>query len=330
MFASSYLKIFFLSLIILICTIKTYGQTRVNNTQNLKFGVFAHYLHGLQNLKQPWNQGKTTSWDVCVNEFNVKTFVNNLVAVKADYVIFTLGQIDRFFCIPNTYYETVTGYKRGEATAHRDLITDLYNELNKHKIKLFLYTTGDGPRADMVAAKALHNSSSRNKDGKFAADHDWVNNWSKVLRSISLQYGSKVSGWWVDGCYGFVGYNTTLLKPIYTALKSGNPNSIVALNGGPSNSVYKNVLENYTAGESSALTDFPKAKYLKGYKWHILSYLGSEWSNQGSRFSSEYLTNYIKKVNSLNGMVTIDVCVLRDGTIDAEQMKTLVKARSIK
>jgi hypothetical protein len=297
-------------------------------TQNLKFGIFVHYLHGLQNSMQPWNQGKSTNWDDCVNDFNVKTFVKSLVAVKADYVIFTLQQIDRFFCIPNSYYENITGYKRGMATSHRDLINDLYNELSKHKIKLFLYITGDGPRADMVAARALKNSSARNKDGKFIADKDWVNNWSKVLRSISLQYGNKVSGWWVDGCYGFVGYNAALLKPIYMALKAGNPNSIVALNGGPSDLVSKNVIENYTAGESSALTDFPKTIYSKNYKWHILSYLGSEWAKQGSRFSSEYLTNYIRKVNRLKGMVTIDVCLLRDGNIDPEQLKNLVKARS--
>jgi alpha-L-fucosidase len=296
----------------------------------LHFGLLFHYLNALQNTLPPWNQNKITSWDECVNDLNVATLANEVKNTGAEYVILTTQQIDRYFCFPNSVYEKATGYKRGDATSHRDLISDLYQALGKYHIKLFLYATGDGPRADDKASIALNNPSkhpSLKAGNPFQVDKAWVTSWSAIIKSISLQYKNKISGWWIDGCYGFIGYNRLLLSKIKNAAKSGNPNAIVALNRGPGEKVIPYSLDDYTAGETNDFKDMPYRSFetRNKTKWHTLSYLGSDWSKPGIKYTTEFMINYINKVKSLNGMVTLDVCLHRDGTIDSAQYTYLKK-----
>lgn len=303
------------------------AKAPVPKSKPLHFGVFFHYLNSLQNTKQPWNMGKVTSWDECVNELNVNKIAEQVSAIGADYVIFTTGQIDKYMCFPNTTYETLTGYKRGEATSHRDVISELSGALRKKGIKLFLYSTGDGPRTDDKASRALNNPGIRlPKDGVFKIDKLWVLSWSRIIKSISLQYGSKITGWWFDGSYDFIGYNNALLGNYQNAAKAGNKKALVAFNfTGPRDQVQIQTVGNYTAGESDFFKADPKVKLARqNVKWHILSYLGNGWSNSGIRYTSDYMSSFLKKVKQVNGMVTVDVCLLRDGTIDPEQY-TLLK-----
>jgi hypothetical protein len=294
------------------------------------FGIFFHYLYGLQNAKAPWNQGKITSWDDCVNELDVNKIAAQVKEIGADYVVITAQQSNKYFCFPNRTYEQLTGYKRGEATSHRDLISDLYTALHKKGIKLFLYMTGDGPKNDQQASFALKNPSVKQaRTGSFKVDKLWVTSWSQIIRSISLQYGKKISGWWFDGSYDFIGYNNTLLTDYLYAAKAGNRNALVAFNfKGPQNEVAANTVGNYTAGESDKFESIPSSGFENSKKrWHILSYLGTTWANPGIRYPAEYMSSYIRQVKALNGMVTIDVCLLRDGTIDPTQYNFLKSLR---
>lgn len=299
----------------------------ITGYRQLHYGIFFHYLNGLQNTKMPWNQGKVTSWDECINDLNVDNLSEQVKQIGADYVIITTGQIDRFLCFPNTTYENLTGYKRGDATSHRDIISELYTALNIRGIKLFLYVTGDGPRADTKAGKALNNPSfdASVNNGKFLVDSAWVVSWSRIIKSISLQYRKKVVGWWFDGSYDFIGYNDLLLTKYLRAARAGNNSALVAFNfNGPRDLVKITTIGNYTAGESDKFEDFPTIQFKRSkVKWHILSYLGTTWAQPGIRYSADYMSSYIRKVHSLNGMVTIDVCLLRNGTIEPEQFKFL-------
>jgi len=298
--------------------------------KTLHFGIFFHYLNGVQNTKAPWNQGKVTSWNDCVNDLNVEKIAKELAAIHADYMVITSEQIDKYFCFPNSTYEQLTGYKRGEATSQRDLISELYAALNKKGIKLFLYVTGDGPRADSKASLALDNPSSRAENkGQFKADERWVKSWSLIIKSISLQYGKKITGWWFDGSYNFIGYNDALLKNYMNAAKAGNEEALVAFNFlGPKDVVGINTIGNYIGGESDKFESLPTPEFKTSkIKWHILSYLGNGWSQPGLRYTADYMSTYIKKIKSLNGMITVDVCLLRDGTIDAAQYDFLKRLK---
>ncbi|OKS87028.1 alpha-L-fucosidase [Mucilaginibacter polytrichastri] len=325
-------KIGLLSIILFTLTNCLFAQRA--KTKKMHFGVFFHYLHFFQNEKEPWNQGKTTSWDSCVNSLNVNLIADQASKMKAEYVIFTTQQADQFLCLPNATYEKMTGYKRGEVTPNRDLISDLYTALAKKHIKLFLYATGDGPRADRKASLALHNPSI-NPDAKpntFNVDQQWVTSWSTIIRSISLKYKNKISGWWIDGCYPFIGYNKKFLIQMVAAAKAGNKNALVGLNSGPADKVVVyNVdgynIGNYTAGESNKFEDLPAVKSKKGVQWHILSYLGSNWAQPGLRYSPEYMSLYINKIAKANGMVTVDLNLRRDGSIDPQQYDFMLKLK---
>lgn len=297
--------------------------------RSLHFGIFFHYLYGLQNTKAPWNQGKITSWDDCVNELDVNKIADQAKEIGADYVVITAQQSNKYFCFPNHTYEQLTGYKRGEATSHRDLISDLYTALHKKGIKLFLYITGDGPKDDQQASLALKNPSVRRaKSGAFKVDNLWVTNWSRIIKSISLQYGEKISGWWFDGCYDFIGYNRALLNNYLNAAKAGNKSALVAFNfKGPQNAVAANTVGNYIAGESDKFESNPAAAQNSKVKWHILSYLGTTWAQPGIRYPADYMSSYINQVKANNGMITVDVCLLRDGTIDPIQYNFLKNIR---
>ena len=109
-----------------------------------KFGVFVHYLAGLQNNPDHVaSLGRRTSWDDCVREFDTEKFAERMHEAGAGYVIFTMMQRSRFLIAPNATFDRKTGYKPGEACATRDLVEDLYQSLNK-RIALMLYWTGTG------------------------------------------------------------------------------------------------------------------------------------------------------------------------------------------
>lgn len=260
------------------------------------------------------NKGKITSWNNCVNEFNAKKFAADVAETGASYVLFTTQQNDQYFSCPNTTYEKITGYKRGVATPHRDLINDVYIALKAKGIALMLYVTGNGPYKDEQALNAMNNRTLAT----------FVKSWAKVLADISMRYKAKVKGWWVDGAYPFIGYNDSLLAVLRSALNSGNKNSIIAFNQAPKDSVsFYTRLDDYTAGEMYHINSFPRTRFIKNAQWHAITFLGKDWGYPGLRFKYEEVVNYIKGCNNKGGVVTLDICLLRDGSLDIEQKEFL-------
>lgn len=301
--------------------------------RNAKFGVLVHYLEKNQNEQQPWNMGKKTSWDSCVNDFDVNLFAEQMHEIGAGYVIFTIYQGSKYMCIPNETYEKMTGYARGEATSNRDLVADLYDALKVYHIKLMLYVTGDGTYNDAHSYKVFQSPMMNwvKNGNKFIVTQAWVDNWSKVLEDMSLRYGKKISGWWVDGSsgplHGGHAYNDTLLAGLYQALKAGNTESAVGFNPSPQPKViYFSKWDDYTAGEMYPLTDLPPAGSdgkINGIQWQITSFIGTSWLNPDIRFTKEYLVNYLDRCKALGGAVTLDACVLRNGSIAPAQLAFL-------
>lgn len=296
--------------------------------QKAGYGVFVHYLEDLQNNPETIHSlGKKTSWDECVREFDVERFADSMAQARAGYVIFTMHQRTKFLIAPNSTFDNLTGYKPGEACSTRDLVEDLYRALSKRKIPLMLYWTGDGPREDSRAAKALGWADP--------IPVDYVKKWASVVREYGERYKDKVVGWWVDGCYRFIGYNEEKLKILADALKAGNPNRIIALNPGVEEKVsFYTVLDDYTCGEQNEFHDMPAQRWINGVQWHILSFLGcggshigAAWAMPGTKYSKADLIEYISDVNRLGGVVSIDVMVYRDGALDRSQLEILKALR---
>ena len=285
------------------------------------FGVFVHYLNGLQNNREQLHSlSKETDWNQCVHEFNTERFAQIMHEAGAGYVIFTLMQVTRQMIAPNAVYDRITGYKPGEACAQRDLVEDLYTSLNRRGIPLMLYFTGDGPRADPKAGPAFGCSSP--------VTIEFVRKWASVAEEYGIRYGHKVAGYWTDGMYPFIGYDDEKLGIMARALKAGNPNRIIALNRGVDPKVMPYTrYEDFTAGEQNHFSDIPPSRWLDGEQWHILSFLGPAWAQPGCGYSKKKLAQYVSNVHSRGGVVSIDAMLYRDGLLDRSQVELLKAVR---
>jgi hypothetical protein len=318
-------------LFIALTTVASHAASHNPNTDwfhKAGYGVFVHYLWDLQNEPQQIHSlGRQTSWDECVREFDVQRFADAMAEAGAGYVILTMHQRTRFLIAPNATFDRLTGYHPGEACATRDLVEDLYQALHRKKIPLLLYWTGDGPREDAKAAAALGWTET--------VSADYVKKWAAVAQEYGERYGDKVAGWWVDGCYPFIGYDDGKLGFMARALKAGNPRRIIALNVGVQDKVRAySQHEDFTTGEQNRFFDQPVSRWVNGEQWHILSFLGcgdsrigAAWARPGARYSKQDLVDYVFDVNRAGGVVSIDVLLYRDGGLDRSQLEILKALR---
>ncbi|HYK46220.1 MAG TPA: alpha-L-fucosidase [Parafilimonas sp.] len=290
-----------------------------------RFGVIVHFLYQLQNENPEWNDGKKTSWDSCVNDFNVQKFANQLAEIKADYVIFTIHQKTQYMCIPNEAFEKITGLKRGEATSNIDLIAKLSRELQKRNIKLFLYIPGDGPYGNTFLRDKF--TYGFTPGGTLKINQNYLEKWTSVIKEISLRYKDKVTGWWVDGCDPSKGFNNAVFKQLEDAMKAGNPKALVAFNYAYDKSPYMDSsIGDYSAGEEYNLKYFPSKDSVvpQNKYWHISSFVGKSWTSSGIRFTDNYLSKYMSTCLR-SGSVTLGVAINRNGEIQRDQLGQLVR-----
>lgn len=290
--------------------------------QKAGYGVFVHYLNGLQNNREQIHSlGRQTSWDECVREFDTERFARTMKEVGAGYVIFTVMQLTRHMIAPNATFDRITGYRPGEACATRDLIEDLYRSLHKRGIPLMLYWTGDGPSQDPKAGPAFGCGTP--------VTDAFVHKWASVAEEYSRRYGNKIAGWWTDGMYPWIGYDDAKLAAMARALKAGNPRAIVALNRGVDPKVMPYTPhEDFTAGEQNRFFDVPVSRWIDGEQWHILSFLGPAWAQPGCGYTKAALAEYVAEVHRRGGVVSIDALLYRDGSLDRSQIELLKAVRA--
>ena len=296
-----------------------------------KWGLFTHYLYGTVNLpSSSRNMGRgETSWDECVSELDTEKLAEAVASTGARYLFFTLMQGEKYMCAPNETFDRITGYQSGEACATRDLVNDLYDSLHRRGVSLCLYYTGDGPYKDAAQAGPRMGYVEPRQDG---VTPQFVANWSDVLREYAIRYGKKVKAWWLDGFYTYFRYTEKTLKPFYTAIKAGNADALVAFNNGVKQRVsYYTRLDDFTCGEMNDFVDVPDERFINGVQWHTLAPLGlsrdgrewGSWCRPGCKRDAAYMRDYIRRVNDCGGVVTVDVCLNRDGSLDPQQLELL-------
>ncbi|MBN2594318.1 MAG: alpha-L-fucosidase [Sedimentisphaerales bacterium] len=281
-----------------------------------KFGVFVHYL------------GEGPNWNERVGSFDVEKFADQLRRTGAKYLIFTLGQNSGYYCSPNATYEKYAGYEIGRRCSKRDLPMEIADALAERRIRLMLYLPSRSPQQDQQAMTGLHDVHERQP-----APQEFTKRWSEVIAEWSLRYGKKISGWWFDGSYNTAGWDDPA-KPCNwntwaAACRAGNPESILAFNPGTRIDKAFTALTNqqdYTAGEQNKFEVTPQTNPAsQELQWHILSFLGTRWAaKDGPTNSDEYMVDYVRKVNALGGVVTIDVNVSGDGAIYEPHLKQLI------
>ena len=289
-----------------------------------KWGIFTHYLHDEQNNpERPHNLGAgKTSWDECVNALDVEKLADTAARIGAGYFFFTVQQGTANLIAPNAAFDAIAGTKPGEACSTRDLIEDLYRALSKRGIDLYLYYTGDGPHKHPEISKKFGFTDDMIPGGMTT---DFVKKWAVVLEEYTVRYGEKVCGWWIDGCYReWFGYNDEQLALYYDAIKKGNPKAIVAMNDGVDIKYRKYYWrEDFVCGEMNDVNVIPKSRFIHGAQAHLLAPLGETWAEHGCRYSGGYLKRFTELCNEAGGVVTYDLALDRDGTLDPESIAAL-------
>lgn len=301
-----------------------------------KWGVFNHYTPHIFKAKS------SEAWIECVNKFDVKKLAEQLYEMGAGYYFITVVHGTKYMLLPNETYNNLMGVEPGVLCPERDLALELYDELSKYGIDLYLYYNASGifrPKEDAEKLGFWTDDDNIWTPNKGVVPYNWkdrvvmedgveidfIKKWSKVLREYSLRYKDKVCGWWIDSCYDFVGFNQENIKYFYDAAKAGNPDALVACNNGvmdKTNRWYKD--EEFVAGEFNELEYVPTSRFENGAQNHILAPMGNSWWQSEARYDNDYMKNYIRKVNQNGGVVTVDIHVNEDGSFVKEQMDSLM------
>jgi hypothetical protein len=254
--------------------------------------------------------------------------------------VITIGQGSGHYCAPNAVYDEIARVTPSKCS-RRDLVADLHEELDPLGIRLLVYTAAELSWADEKARVGLGLKHHHNDPGsggvKIWRKHrqvEFMRNIERIMRAWSSQWGRKVAGWWVDGCYlsdvRFPEDDPPNFVTLGKALRAGNPDAIVAFNTGVHVPVIVSTKhDDYTAGELSKKfpEEIPGAWLVKDGKkvrYHTLSYLGTTWG-QGDqpRFGDAFVVKFTKQVTEKGGFATWDVPPLKNGCIADSFMKQL-------
>lgn len=301
------------------------------------WGVFCHYLAGLpsKGLTRPLTADQ---WNRQVEAADVSALADQLAEVGAPYFFITIGQNTGFYCAPNTTYDQIVGIRPSKCS-RRDLISDLYDALQRRGIELLVYLPSGAPAGDKAAVEKLEwqwgfesGWGSKRTCKRLAS---FQRKWEAVIREWSLRWGRKVRGWWIDGCYFADDMYNFPDEPNWSsfaaALRAGNLDSLLAFNPGVRSRVVKHCpVEDYTAGEVDySLPALLQGRFLDGAQLHILSFLGPTWGAAPPRFPLELVVGYTKYVNACEGVITWDVPIHPSGLVPEpflEQLAAIARA----
>lgn len=305
--------------------------------KDARWGVFTHYMADTVIKGEPITIEK---WNEVVDSFDVAALADALAAAHAGYYIITLGQNSGYYCSPNATYDRFVGLAPSHCSK-RDLVADLYEALAPKGIRLMVYLPAGAPDRDEAAMKALEWRNGKYprwqypEGGPDGGDDRLVafqEKWQAVIAEWSTRWGTKVSGWWFDGCYFPVAMyqhpDAPNFESFAAAARAGNPGSIVAFNPGV---VYPIMtltpFEDYTAGEINEPDKVECAERWVGTaQLHMLSYLGPSWAQSPPRFTNEQVLAFTRRLTDCQGVVSWDVPITATGAIPQpflDQLKAL-------
>jgi hypothetical protein len=303
-----------------------------------KWGVMCHYLADWIARRENFNGGRMTveRWNELIDHFEVEALAKQLEAIGAKYYIFTIGQNSGFYCSPNAAYDGIVGISPSRCS-RRDLIADLADALAKRNIRLIVYLPSGAPNGDREAKEKLQWTNGPH------ANREFQRHWEAIISEWSKRWGTKVAGWWFDGCYWpnsmYRASEPPNFESFAAAARAGNPDSAIAFNPGV---VYRTMSitphEDYIAGEVDQPDRWTARRHedgkQDGARLHMLAYLGERWGTGAApRFRNEEVIAFTQKVIDTGGAATWDVPIQSDGTIAQpffDQLNALGKAMAPK
>jgi hypothetical protein len=300
-----------------------------------KYGVMIHWTDMSVNP-----DGSQKEYKDAVADFDVEAFADLSEEIGAGFILFTLNHQYPHCPAPLVEWENIhPGW-----TTERDLIAELSEELDSRGIPLMLYVAShlignpDGvEEVDWLKAHQFGQESDLQEDTNF----DIFENNKTILTALGARYEERVVGFWLDGWdlipekYPHIEY-----KELFDASKVGNPDRVVTFNRWIFPTV--NPWQDYWAGEVDSPDRAPTSRYMEtevgfGLQFQSLIAMEDDWVYTAEnleedyfyipRYSAEELIEYIQVVNSVEGMVTINLAIHQDGTLDTSTLNIMKEVK---
>ncbi len=180
--------------------------------RNANYGLMLHWTsevtprHG---APKPYNEA--------VRDFDLQTFVRQVVRSGAKFVTLTTSHGQMFFPAPLRSLDKILPGR----TSERDLVGEVADALNAQGIRLMLYYHL-GANSDATWQQA---------SGFFKTDTtEFWNNWTAVIAEAGARYGNKLAGWWFDDGTANYYYRSAPWERLASVAKAGNPKRLICFN----------------------------------------------------------------------------------------------------
>ena len=314
-----------LSTVFLVAAVGTeLAQQRAAWMPAARWGVMNHYLADW--IARTTHEPMTIErWNSLVDHFDVEALAGQLKSVGAGYYQISIGQNSGYYLAPNATYDRLTGIQPSKCS-RRDLVADLYGALHQRGIRLMVYLPSGAPAGDAAARQALQWENGPHRNRAFQLK------WEAIIRDWSKRWGTKVSGWWFDGCYWPNTMYRTDDAPNFAtfaaAARTGNPDSAIAFNPGVFPRIFSMTpRQDFIAGEIADPAEIQIKRQtenlLDGAQIQALSHLGEQWGMGAPRFKVEQIVEWSRKLENAGGAITWDVPVQPGGTMAPEFMEQL-------
>ena len=328
--------------------------TRANTDwfRDARWGVFFHYLADVASQQTVAAMAPDT-WNRRIDAVDVDRWAAQIAESGAGYAFLTIGQNSGYYLAPNATYDAIVGHRPSRCSS-RDLVSDLADALARHRVPLLVYLPSAAPCNDRQAIEALQCTPAWDpkplgfKPGSYTVAEGvderlsvFQRHWEAVIREYALCWGTRIKGWWFDGCYCadrmYRQQDEPNFRSFAAAAKAGNPASLVAFNPGVRTPVVcHSAYEDYTAGEvdrafpvSMTVAPWcpPLGRNVEGAQYHVLSFLGAFWGSGAPRFSDAFVTGFTRDCNAHQGVVTWDVPCSVTGPMPPAFFKQLTALR---
>lgn len=291
-----------------------------------KYGLMFHWTS--QSMPR---QGPPTSYCDAVRNFNVDRFADMVSNMGAGFVVFTTSHAGFYFPGPNP---VIDGILPGR-TCPRDLVGDLADALNRHRIRLELYFHPG--HDDAPWWRRTHFD-----DDKAA----YFQQWRTIISSIGARYGRKLAGWWFDdAAFTYYPFNPDW-EQMSAAARVGNPQRVIAYNSWilPKLNDFYDVFAGENASWETKYEDLAflpsggTGRYTGGpqkdLQAEITVLVNGDWGHfkmnepiTPPRLPADEMLARLKDATSRKAVPLLDVEVYQDGTTSPETLQLFQRIR---
>ena len=321
------------------------ARNRTDWMPKARFGLMVHWLYPntAPAPGQPASdRNDAEDFNAVVDDFDVDRFLADFDASGADFLMFTTGQNSGYYISPNRVLEHHAGPNH---TSRRDLLLEIASGVRSLEKRFIAYLPSE-----------VHFQSESIREAFAWNPHDqteFQRRYTAFIREYSERLGSRLDGWWFDGCYDWEFFHHSLYdwRQWCDAARAGNPDAAIAFNDG---SFYLRKLlpvspyQDYLSGEIGLLQDgqirlgretetegtgelyLPSQRYVPGTfcQWHGQVPIDCLWVYGGGampapRYTDAELLAFLRHCRSVGGVVTFNVGIYRDGRLAEETVAQL-------